>query len=237
MTSPTPRSRHRECQPPRLSEGLARHRRPRPRRRVRCPSARALAAYATGAGARCPAASSTTRMSSSRSTRAASSRSSRIAPKWAPARAPACRWSLPTSSKPIGRASRSCSRPATRRNTATRTPTARAACAISSSRCAQCGAAGAADARNGGGAALGCRPSPRSRRRTTRSSTSLPGASSAMASLPPQRARCRPRRRSDQAQGRGRLPLYRQGQCPDRRSLRHHDRRARSTASTPSCPA
>src|SRR5438309_104542 len=46
-----------------------------------------------------------------------------------------CRWSSPTSSRPIGRACASSRRRATRSNTATRTPTARAAYGTSSSRC------------------------------------------------------------------------------------------------------
>ena len=70
------------------------------------------------------------------STRPGLSPSSRIAPRWARASRPACRWCSPTSSTPTGRAFEVVQAEAMR-NTATRTPTARAACASSTSPCAK----------------------------------------------------------------------------------------------------
>ena len=138
--------------------------------------------------------------------------------------APACRWWSPTSWRPTGRASRSCSRRATRRNTATRTPTARAACATSSSQCAnaarRCGRCSKPPRRSAGASR-----SARRRRRTTRSCTrpsgrklgygDLAAAASALPTPPADQIKLK-----DEAA----VPLPRQGQCPDRRSLRHHDR-------------
>ena len=118
---------------------------------------------------------------------------------------------------------RQASRRATRRNTATRIPTARAACGTSSSRCGNAAPRRGrcwrwrrprwdVDRRRGAGA------EPRGR----------PQASRPQARL--WRARRRRERiadaagRPDQAEGRSGLPLHRQGQRPDRRSVRHHYR-------------
>ena len=82
---------------------------------------------------------------------------------------------------------------------------------------------GAADARNGGGASAGASLSPRCRRRTTRSSTSLRAVSSAMA-ISPAAASALPTPPADQIKLKdaGRIPLSRQRQRRDRRSVRHH---------------
>ena len=66
-------------------------------------TAKAYETYPRTAGSTCRTASSTTRTSSSRSRRTAPSPSWRIARRWAPARAPACRWWSPTRWRPTGR--------------------------------------------------------------------------------------------------------------------------------------
>ena len=130
-----------------------------------------------------------------------------------------------------------CSRPATRRNTATRTPTARAACAISSSRCAQCGAAArqmleAAAAKRWG---VDIAEVEAQNHEVVHKPS---GRKLGYGELAAEAARLADAaRRSDQAQGRGGLPLYRQGERPDRRSASTSPPAVRSMASTPNCRA
>ena len=125
---------------------------------------------------------------------------------------------------PTGRASASCSRPAMRRLTATRIPTVRAACATSSSRCANVaprrGRCWRTAAAKKWGVTVGevetqvhevvHKPSGRKLglRRACRRCRRAAGAGG----------------RQDQAEGRECLPLYRQGQRSHRRHRRHHHR-------------
>ncbi len=101
----------------------------------------------------------------------------------------------------------------------------------------QCGAADPADARSRRSPALGRRLSPMFRRRTTRSSTKLPGASSAMASLPPQPALCR-LRPTIRSSSKTHQPSAISARAMSRSSISSTSPPgARSMASTPSCPA
>ena len=120
---------------------------------------------------------------------------------------------------------RSSRRRATSRDTATRTPTARAACAISSSPCGsavpRCGRCWSSR----GGHAVGRAGRPRCDA-SNHEVVHRPRAGKlgygelAEAAMDAAGAAGRPA----QAQGRGRLPLHRQGRRPDRRPARHHHR-------------
>ena len=123
----------------------------------------------------------------------------------------------------LGAGEASSRRRATSRATATRTPTARAACGTSSSRCAsavrRCARCWSRRRPSSGAwRRRGRGPEPRGRAR----------------GVGPEARLRRARRRGDgpadaagrpaEAQGRGRLPLHGQGQRPDHRPARHHHR-------------
>ena len=209
------------CQPARVPAGRGLRARRASRRRPGRSSATRPAART------CRTASSSTRSSSSPSTRTAPSPSPPTAPRWARGRGRACRWCSPTRWARTGRGCGSSRRPATSRRYGNQDTDGSRVDAAPHPVDAADGRGGADDARPRRGREWQVDPA-RGRRRGPRGRARRPASGSASASSPPAAMALRGAAvRGARLQGRGRLPLHRQGQGPDHRPPRHHHRQGR----------